>query len=1004
MIAMDFQTKTAERILEIFADTSRQGQKRVLLSDEVGLGKTIIAREVINRVGELRKKLNDDDYRIVYVCSNQNIIRQNIFKLVETTDIRKISDSRLSMQHLVLEERMAWLRADEKYRNGCMKTLLIPITPATSFSVQGGRGSKNERALMYAHIRRIEVLAPYQSQLRRMFQLGVTDESWNNDINNYEERIKKVGDTYVNRIQKNLSNDILPETINNLVSIAKTNSWTNSDIIKIVNQLRKIFAKISLDELQPDLVVMDEFQRFSHLLNTESQSEETTVAQSFFEDEKISYMLLLSATPYKPYTTLEELNETNCDEQYEDFLRLMKFLNHGDNRFTKVWGDYSNTLAHIQSEQLDILVAKKDLAQNHMYQVMCRTERLNEGLIQARQDMDNISISEGDILSFCQMQRLMDKSSELIAAPHKSKLPMEYAKSSPYLLSFMKYYKEKKLIEAAFGPKQGRRTRPLPSYTYQRLLLNQSKIETYKSVAPNNARLAYIQQMLFDQQQSHLLLWLPASKPYYQIPSDHVYAKNKDFSKLLVFSAWEMVPRMLAIMLSYESECRTIGSNKLGEYNSKKGTARLVDVEEQRNKHQKDQSLLTYTSSYLCNLYNAQTHYGKALKDIEIELVQQISTDVKRLPADESLPMGSAGILHILQALNNEHTFPIPLVTPRALLVIARLAIASPAICLMRILQTEQFAKSLAREFVGIFNQRESASVVDLCSKQDNVNYYERVLEYCVMGNLQAVLDEFAHTIEENKVHPKYAERVAEVMAESFIEISNLEIDTNDTFCQPTERKEKFHMRRNFAYDYANGKVMTDESVKHNVNLQQAFNSPFRPFVLATTSVGQEGLDFHRYCRKIVHWNLPSNPVDLEQREGRINRYKCLAIRRNIAHLFPEEFSWNHMFEMAREKWTKDYPDRNYSQMVPYWCLPQEIVADDKDKGELEMIERIFPMYPMSQDQQRYMHLIEVLSMYRLTMGQPRQEELLELLKDKVKPEDMSKLLIDLSPYNKSKK
>ena len=118
MNAMDFQIKTAERILEIFAAPNRQGQKRVLLSDEVGLGKTIMAREVINRVGELRKKLNDDDYRIVYVCSNQNIIRQNIFKLVETTDILKISYSRLSMQHLVLEERMERLRKDEGYQNG----------------------------------------------------------------------------------------------------------------------------------------------------------------------------------------------------------------------------------------------------------------------------------------------------------------------------------------------------------------------------------------------------------------------------------------------------------------------------------------------------------------------------------------------------------------------------------------------------------------------------------------------------------------------------------------------------------------------------------------------------------------------------------------------------------------------------------------------------------------------------------------------------------------------
>ena len=41
--AKDFQMATAERILEIF----RSGQKRVLLSDEVGLGKTIMARTVI---------------------------------------------------------------------------------------------------------------------------------------------------------------------------------------------------------------------------------------------------------------------------------------------------------------------------------------------------------------------------------------------------------------------------------------------------------------------------------------------------------------------------------------------------------------------------------------------------------------------------------------------------------------------------------------------------------------------------------------------------------------------------------------------------------------------------------------------------------------------------------------------------------------------------------------------------------------------------------------------
>lgn len=69
-----FQEMTANRIEEIFRGGE---QKRVLLADEVGLGKTIIAREVIDRVRNMRKELHDDMYRVVYVCSNINIVHQN---------------------------------------------------------------------------------------------------------------------------------------------------------------------------------------------------------------------------------------------------------------------------------------------------------------------------------------------------------------------------------------------------------------------------------------------------------------------------------------------------------------------------------------------------------------------------------------------------------------------------------------------------------------------------------------------------------------------------------------------------------------------------------------------------------------------------------------------------------------------------------------------------------------------------------------------------------------
>ena len=180
-------------------------------------------------------------------------------------------------------------------------------------------------------------------------------------------------------------------------------------------------------------------------------------------------------------------------------------------------------------------------------------------------------------------------------------------------------------------------------------------------------------------------------------------------------------------------------------------------------------------------------------------------------------------------------------------------------------------------------------------------------------------------------------------------------------------------------------------------NIRNAFNSPMRPFVLATTSIGQEGLDFHNYCRVIMHWNLPSNPIDLEQREGRINRFKCLAIRQNVADKYGKADGitfkrdiWTEMFEAAKAEKQNDQ-----SELVPFWCF---------GKNQSVKIERLVPMYPMSKDEVNYERLIKILSLYRLTLGQARQEELLEyLFKEFKETSGLKKLFIDLSPFSKGK-
>ena len=999
--AKDFQLATAKRIIEIF----KSGQKRVLLSDEVGLGKTIMARTVVEMAKSLPGVETDGVYRVVYVCSNQNIIQQNTRNLgIPKEDIMQIQDSRLSMQHLILQERKM---LQESKRGIGLPQQLIPLTPSTSFSVTGGPGNAYERALIFAIIKDMEEFSSHKRRLSYLLKTSNKgQENWDVLVADYCKRVELCGEDYKNSIVKLLRENKVYS--NSLESIKECIEGGNKEMPSwMINKLRIAFAQVSLNQLEPDLVIMDEFQRFSGLLNTSSDSEESMIAHEFFTNEH-PYILLLSATPYKPFTTLEELNEANCDEQYEDFLKLMRFLFKNDSAgvdsFHTVWEDYSNRLSHISSDAFDALVISKQKAEDKMYNVICRTERYSEGLIKTI-PLEQMAITGDDILAYCQMQKLLQKAKTVlerrknrgghIGVNPSYNIPIEYVKSSPYLLSFMQKYQEGKTVEEAFN---GNDVPVVKNSKSQRLLLKGGQIYNYKQIDPGNAKLSAIEDMLL-KNHAERLLWVPASHPYYSIPQSNVFAQNQEFSKVLVFSAWEMVPRMLAVMLSYESERRNI----MGAYkddgityitNRKVGMDRMKE---------EGGDLLEYPSHYLADLYDYRLFFRWEIDDIIHELQNRIQSDIEKLELPNQNSTSAELLLTLIKKLEGEEV-ELRAVPQRAATTLAYMAIASPAVCMLRILRDSNKpdnadinydsanAREVAESIVGLFNRRESSAAVEL-STPKGLKYYEQVLYYCVMGNLQAVLDEYCHMIDEGS----HSDLLVDKLNTTFISATPYRIHTTDSYCK--EGSKPVPMRRSFAFDYA--KVVQDKNIKHNGTLQQAFNSPFRPFVLATTSVGQEGLDFHWYTRKIVHWNLPSNPVDMEQREGRINRYKCLAIRRNIAKFFGDKHSWNEMFTDADNHWRVE-SSSDYSEMVPYWCLPKEIIREHSE--ELEYIERLVPLYPMSIDEMRYRHLIDVLSLYRLTMGQPRQEELLQLLEGKVTKEQMHELLFDLSPYNRNKK
>lgn len=983
---LDFQTATADHVLEAY----KKGQKRVLVADEAGLGKTTVASEVVRRVKEeLSKDVLEDDglYCIVYVCCNLQIAQQNIDTLSDDGAKVDLSQSRLSMQHFVYYRKKVELEEQGK------DTLVLSLTPVTSFQMTYGKGSASERALMYACL---SLLPEFETkkQLGKLSSLlvGRAPKAWEWMSVYYYNEVRKPNmseyrDTIVKAVVNQLSKptsegETLMQKLNRLCNSKHDKQW-QAEINYFTIELRKIFADISLEILKPDLVIMDEFQKFSSLIDTNkaTETEENMIARKFFAN-KDTYILLLSATPYKPYTTLEELNESNNDEQYKDFHRLMDFLHANDETkvdFKTIWRNYSSALKQLEKETDETINRKHQSAENMLYHVMGRTERSNDGII--HEDLPPIDdyLSVGDITSFLQMQHLINSCRKYGKKVYSA--PVDYAKSSAYQLSFMDNYKLKDIIAEAWkaGASKGIKK--------DCLLLDRNKVENYRLEDYNNARLDFVIDTIFGKRKKSTgvesLLWIPASHPYYT-QQPNVFTKNESFSKYLVFSSWGMVPKMLACLISYETERRLL--RRTNETYHKEDSQLLKD-----SAKTKALTIMHTVSTCLADMYDPEEYFGMSLSTIKQHIKKAVRNKLNEFEGNTVSRVSSLDIYQLLVAFDNsaEETRNIP---EDADDILAEMAIGAPAMCLYRIFKrcgdvnAKEHAEDVAKELIGIFNNRQGiAAVRSNC--RTHSNYFQNVIDYCIMGNLQAVLDEFVHMIGEKESPETIVTRIKE----SFVSAYPQQINTIQTF--GTDKK--YTMRKHFAVDFGSGK-QTENDVNHATNVRSAFNSPFRPFVLASTSVGQEGLDFHWYCRKIIHWNLPSNPQNLEQREGRINRYKCLSVRRNIAKLYDKIFKWNDMFDKASTELKGDN-----SEMVPFWYLP---LNDEHFNGiETEKIERIVPMYPMSEDESRYSRLIKVLSLYRLTMGQPRQEELLQMLEGKISQAQIKQLLFDLSPFSRKK-
>lgn len=1111
----DFQLAT----VNVAVEKLRGGQSRFLIADEVGLGKTIVAKGIIASL--VKEKLRQKKMlNVIYICSNLALAKQNLSKLSfvqsngnDDTDFDKVINTNQT------NDRITDLAYEEECSKNKYGLHIKALTPATSFDIKS-IGKSDERVLLYRILSQYEEFLTRHVALKWFLKGKKSARLWNEQIEfikknknkssfKYPIIRKKVLPSFLRELKRpldfvkfkitysKLGLDKETSFFKILLELLEENkqnrSFENANTAQIIfgkehnklkTELRFRLSIVCKEFLKADLFVLDEFQRFSNLIQSTSENDDagTFIAKSIFSNADAK-VIMLSATPFKAYTT--KFEETQGENHYQEFKSVLSFL---INNYSIVkWEELDTLMKNFFTQFRELNTSVEGIEKLKMikskieavYQsCMARTER---NIVQkfSAKNLDEsiypIKITKDDIIDFVSTDEIIKTINKI--SDKKLPIPIEYVKSSPFPFSFLQDYEHMKVFESEFEKNQEIQK---VAKKAKRAWLPIERIQDFKALLPEsdarkgmepNAKL----RKLYDEtvrNKGWQLLWIPPSIKYYNTTKG-AYINTETFSKTLIFSAWKMVPRMISALVSYEAERLSIG--KYLEKNKDQPAIYHSDDKKRfprpllnyrftadGNLSGMNNLMLFYPSLYLGNLYDPEhnIHEKKTLGEIK-KIVAKIIKD--RLIEIGVLNIGSKNgdsqkwdwyaILLLDKAANhsnslnwidrfltnkddvetederqestsggkykhyqeirrclsdNQYEPSLSKISAKQLDSLsehlADFAIAAPGTSCFRAMK--KFYKTDERDlleaafiaaqgFNSLFNKAESIAIINEFAYSKS--FHLSVLNYCILGNMQAMLDEYIYQLRDAGSIAKVkdcAEMIRDVLA---VNAGSVETKYISSANEPTI--ESFQIRTHYAIPFGMSSSSDLKVGNRQIRVREAFNSPFRPFVLTSTSIGQEGLDFHFYCSNLIHWNLPSNPIDMEQREGRIKRFRGLDIRRAIADQYIDKIVnienniWDSLYEIAEQN-----KQSNQCDLVPFWIMP------DQDKFKLKII---IPMYLYSKDFDKLRTIKTVLRNYRLTFGQPRQEELIEILSEKLNEEQLElinrELFINLSPFESLK-
>lgn len=1029
-----FQRRTVEHVFKrLYLDD--QPADRFLVADETGLGKSMVARGVIAKAIERLDQRDSgvDRIDVVYVCSNADLAKQNLSRLNVTGQKDIIESGRLTL----LPTELAKLNAPAA--PGTRKRVnFISLTPGTSFNVSKAPGQARERAVLF---RILEQLGAISSERRDIAVellragAGVTGFSW---------EIKRLTELHPEGFVTAVCDSFrqLATKSGNLAAFKAAMDEALTDrphavrprMRVIIGGLRGDLAQAGLDCLEPDLIILDEFQRFRDLLyspgTTPGDEDPAAELARQFLNYKGAKLILLSATPYKAHTAA---NDADGDDHAADFRQLLRFL-------SSERAEYMQSLeSDLDDRRTQLLKQVPDHALTHRIEerlkmFMTRTERpqLGKDNMLSVIEMAPTDVRPGDLASY--------KSLSALFRATRTGNPMEYWKSVPMFAHFLTDYKVGRKIQSDRDS--------LMAFLQSLSTIDADAYRRYGAVETDNAKFRAVRDHTVGQGWWKLL-WMPPALPYVE-PSGAFAEAGAAVTKQLVFSAWNAAPTAITTMLSYEAERQILEGSPLHGENTADARKRFRGRLRFRVRDGEPQAMSTlalfipHTALALIGdplpnaaingslaaahtLREAAAAAGRALvggtavdpsnrlgtwaayfsvpgampaewaDDARLaanelraldEFTQQQGKDSDGADADHEgsseAGLYMAHVDRMLEATAGEPAWEEG---------IEDLAVNSPANCLYRALRrivpddfdgTELWKAAIfaATGLRTLFNRLDVTELLDKLYPQGD--YWQKVLRYCEAGNLQAVLDEYVFQLRSQQGPETIDQDQLWALAGDIRRALSLK-PAQMLAKYPDGFHEDLRMGVRFAVRYSNSKTEDGDS-NRMPEVRRAFNSPFWPFVLASTSVGQEGIDFHWWAHSVIHWNVPGNPVDFEQREGRVHRYLGHAVRKNVAAAHGAAVlkpgvrdPWGTLFEVAAADVTAQ-PETASTEFAPHWIHPGA-----------HKIERRLLDHPLSRDVPRTTNMLAGLAKYRLTLGQARQDDLLGLIRNgaELKPLDL---------------